>query len=261
MKWYTAITKYSTKEHLNQLRVALHTCFKYTKFKPYVVYDEDFELIEELKIKYNKLVNFLKVKSDILTEYENIYSDQHDCWFIKGTYLRCEISQLEPTDSIVLYTDLDVMFQPFLQKYTEVSIPNFFSAAPEFDPTNYSYFNAGVMFINIANMNRTYENFKRFIIANLPKLKNVAHDQGALFEFYKNKWTKLKPEYNWKPQWGVNNEAPIIHMHGAKANRIENYFNKIKQENLIEQIISINPNSCKYYLDMFYKNLEEYYEQ
>lgn len=259
MKWYTAITKYSTKEHLNQLRVALHTCFKHTKFKPNVVFDEHFSLIDELKSKYGSLITFHQVNSEILQEFERIYRNEINFWSIKGAYLRCEISQIETDETLVLYTDLDVMFQPFIEKYKNTNLPKYFSAAPEFDPNNYSYFNSGVMFINIPNMKSTYSQFKNFIIKNLSKLKDVAHDQGALFEFYKNQWTHLKAEFNWKPQWGINEQAPIIHMHGAKADRILEYFNKNLNDGLISKIISINEQSCKFYSDKFYLNLEEYY--
>lgn len=262
MKWYTAITKYSLPEYNDQLRVSLHTCIKNTKFKPNVLYDEEFDLIDELKVKYGSYVAFHKCNSEVCKELEKIYNttETKPMWYLKGSYLRCEISQLETQDNVVLYTDTDVMFQHFNSKFNSITMPTYFSAAPEFTPTDYSYFNSGVMFMNVSNMAKTYLNFIKYIIKNLKQLEFVAHDQGALNHFYANKWDRLDHQFNWKPQWGINNDVPIIHLHGAKPHRVEQYFEGSLKDEIFKRIISINVESCKYYTDKFYHNLKEYHE-
>jgi hypothetical protein len=61
---------------------------------------------------------------------------------------------------------------------------------------------------------RSLAEFRRFLVAR--EFKFVAFDQGALNEFYGPSREVLGREYNWKPHWGVDENAVIVHFHGPK---------------------------------------------
>ena len=64
-----------------------------------------------------------------------------------GHWLRCDIPDLETEDEFVLYTDIDVLFMKNLPK--KVPAPKFLACAPEHSRDDYSYFNSGVMIMNV----------------------------------------------------------------------------------------------------------------
>jgi hypothetical protein len=81
--------------------------------------------------------------------------------------------------------------------------------------------NTGVMLMNLPRLRETSSQFREFISENLEMLKDEAWDQGAFRRFYRRPdgtplWDKLPPELNWKPYWGKNPSAGIIHFHGPK---------------------------------------------
>lgn len=259
MKWYTAISSYSGEGAHDSLRVALHSCIKNTKFKPNIICDKSFNFIDQLKQKYKDKITIHYCDSEIANKFLSLNDHNPEVNYASGAYLRAEISQIEQTSKLILYTDIDVIFQSFSEQYLSIAEPEYFSAAPEFNQNDYSYCNTGSMFINVPNLRSTYSNFKQYIINNLKDLPRVAHDQGAFNYFYKNKWTKLNPEFNWKPQWGWNEAAPIIHFHAAKTFRIKHYFSEHQKtlDPMIRQIISINDQSCKKYLELYEALLTE----
>src|SRR5205085_542586 len=98
-----------------------------------------------------------------------------------------------------------------------------FAVAPEFDRGNYDRINTGVMLMNVPALQRDREPFARFIRGNLERLVTNSWDQEAYRLFYKrklpllrNRWDKLPPTLNWKPYWGENGAATIVHFHGPK---------------------------------------------
>ena len=61
---------------------------------------------------------------------------------------------------------------------------------------------------------------------------------------------KLPLEYNWKPYWGINNEAKIIHFHGIKPYNI-NFFKEIKNNDFLNFLYLKNIKSYEYYNNIF----------
>ena len=57
--------------------------------------------------------------------------------------------------------------------------------------------------MNVKNLNRTLDDFSKFIIS-YGIANHTAFDQGAYNKFYQNKWDRLNPIYNWKPYWGIS---------------------------------------------------------
>jgi hypothetical protein len=144
-----------------------------------------------------------------------------------GAFLRVDIpevvAKLGWSDERILYTDCDVMFvsdpEPQLSR-----IPcRRFAVAPEQDPRDYDHINTGVMVMNIPALHGDRQRFAEFIVDNLERLVATAWDQEAYRLYYKRKlpllpngWNRLVPTLNWKPYWGENPAASIIHFHGPK---------------------------------------------
>ena len=131
-----------------------------------------------------------------------------------GHWLRTNVCLHETSDDFVLYTDVDVVFLSN-PEVTHLR-PRFFSAAPEFKQDCWNYFNAGVMVVNIDGLRSDYEAFERYLVEQIDKLTYGFHDQIAYNNFYRERWNRLPLELNWKPYWGISDEARIIHFHGPK---------------------------------------------
>ena len=137
-----------------------------------------------------------------------------------GAYLRAEIPDLVyTTDPFVLYTDCDVMF---LGNVDDLSVirPKHFACAPELDKNNWTYFNSGVMLMNTRAMHEKIPRFEQQVTSSsLAKLSK--YDQESYNDMYKGRWDHLPIQYNWKPYWGQNKDAKIVHFHGIKVENIE----------------------------------------
>lgn len=259
MKWYAAISSYSAPEYLEMLETAIITCKINTKFNINLICDKKWDIIEKFKDKYG--INVIYYSGEVFTAFIKKFQHDKRLTGIAGTYLRADIPIVEEKDDFVLYTDADVIFgNPNIGKIS-ISAPEYFAAAPEFDPNNWSYFNAGSMLMNIKNLKADYKRFSEFVIPNFEVLFNHAHDQGAYNHLYKDRWTRLPLEYNWKPNWGINEKAVVVHFHGPKPRDIQNYFNNtltsvkidvpVDGLTLYKNMIEKNKNSCKFYLEKY----------
>ena len=131
---------------------------------------------------------------------------------IAGAYLRTEIPALDLPDKYILYTDCDVLFlaDPQIERFH----PAYFACAPQRDPRDLADINSGVMVMNVPAMRREVANFWHFIVNNFERFG--AYDQDALREYYAGRFDTLPLEMNWKPYWGMNPAARIVHFHGPK---------------------------------------------
>lgn len=94
-------------------------------------------------------------------------------------------------------------------------MPEYFSCSAEMDRLNFDCFNTGIMVMNIKNLRNTYDDFTNYIVNNLSKFRTF--DQTAYQYFYgREKLTPLPEIYNYKPYWGRNENAVIVHFHGPK---------------------------------------------
>ncbi len=137
-----------------------------------------------------------------------------------GHWLRVAVPMLEREREFALYTDCDVMF---LKRVNwEAFRPKVFMSAPEFKKDNWAYFNAGVMVLNIGAMQDSYPRFEAHILHRISDPKWFHYDdEVALNEVYKGDWERLDPRLNWKPYWGYEGAAGILHFHGPKLHVIE----------------------------------------
>ncbi len=138
-----------------------------------------------------------------------------------GAFLRTEIPMISNDSGVVLYTDCDVLF---LKDPVYNGLPiKYFAAGPEMDVDDYSVhgMNTGVMYMNLPVLRLCQESFRQYITDNLETF--CAFDQGAYRNYFHSLWQKLDPRFNWKPYWGFNDDAYIIHFHGPKYETIKGF--------------------------------------
>lgn len=248
MKWYFACNDKS--ERYNYLiKAAVESALKNTDLDPHFIYDgQENELTDWLK---SKGVNIIYHRSDFYNELASFYKDAAFN-VATGAYLRCDIPIIETEDDYVLYTDCDVIFlkNPC---FKNIEMPEYFSCASEIDKDDWSFFNSGVMLMNVKNLKNDYNEFKEFIVKNIHLMHT--YDQTAYNLFYKNKFSKLPLELNWKPYWEISSSAQIIHFHGPKPHHYSTEFIN-NWPPIYKVIFSINPESCFYYISEFRKYFE-----
>ena len=95
------------------------------------------------------------------------------------------------------------------------AMPDFISCAPEHDKDNWGYFNSGVMMMNLPALRATREEFFETVRQNLPR-EAPYDDQTMLNICYRERYSRLPLDMNWKPYWGFSESAKIVHFHGPK---------------------------------------------
>jgi hypothetical protein len=130
-----------------------------------------------------------------------------------------EVCNVEADDEFVLYTDVDVAFQRPID-LSSVR-PSLFACAPQFHPNDWSYFNAGVMLMNIPALRADYDRVLSHVMCRFGEPHVTPfHDQEVYNDLYRGKWDRLEPRYNCKPYWEPDPSVAIWHMHGPKLNNI-----------------------------------------
>jgi len=73
--------------------------------------------------------------------------------------------------------------------------------------------------MNLPSLRQDLADFRHFILHNFERL--VAYDQGAYQVYYRGRCDPLPVTGNWKPYWGVNPAAEIVHFHGPKPDALK----------------------------------------
>jgi len=228
MKWFFAINEASPgfEIYSQMIKVAVYTAMQNTSLEPYCIYDgEDNELTDWLQ------KNGVKIIYHRTPHYEKLQT-QHPLYSTVafGAFLRIEIPKIveicEIPDEYVFYTDCDVMFFDDVVDYLQGITCEYFAATPEHDPNNWEYFNSGVLYMNVKNLQKIQKEFDDFIDQNLDQILQLAFDQGAYNLFFKDKWDRLDIQLNWKSYWNFSPEAKIIHFHGPKPTQVEEIRSK-----------------------------------
>ena len=255
MKWYFCMESQGIHRYGPLLQAAVLSCRQQTSLTPICLwYDQNGQMPDWLRdffAKYQVRVIFLESR---------IYHSARErglevSHFTSGIFLRFEIPDLEQEDEFVLYTDCDVMF---LQEVTLDQLrPRFFAAGPEFYPDYWGYFNSGVMVMNIPEMRRTLPYLFAATLARMEAGFGTGHDQGDLNAFYFEQWDRLPLEYNWKPYWGINDKAVILHFHGPKPMDLYTIFNGRKKDETALKMLTLNLDAFKHYALHFVATLSE----
>jgi lipopolysaccharide biosynthesis glycosyltransferase len=251
-KCYFAINENGLAAYEELIKVMVISCFDNTNLEMTCLYDgADKPLIEWLR---NKRVNVICHRSSLASEIVGLGGTVD--WSAEtaaGAYLRLDIATIEQTDEFVLYVDADVMFLKGLESLN--SNPGYFACAPEHNPTDWTYFNSGVMAINVPAMRSLDAEFKKFAIRGMRdfwKAGRGTYDQGALNAFFCGQWDRLPLEWNWKPYWGINDDTRILHFHGPKPQFIRDLMTDASNvPDVYKVLYNFNHLGCKHYLDIF----------
>ncbi len=174
-----------------------------------------------------------------------------------GAYLRLSIPDVEEEEDYVLYTDCDVMFLPGFK--ADLPCPRYISCAPEHEQNENKFFNSGVMVMNVKALKTLQDELYNFVARGLTSFWRAGrgtYDQGALNAFFTGIWDRLPNEYNWKPYWGCNRNAMIVHFHGPKPAFIRKLIASDKDVPAVYQTLyRLNPQGCQFYMQEFEKVL------
>lgn len=257
MKHFFALYKDPAGQYLNyidHIKAMINSAVKNTSLQSYFIYDgEEDELTDWLESKGVMIVYHRSSLSELIQSSDGNKINKNTAM---GAYLRLDIptilKKLGITDDIVLYTDCDVIF---LKDVVYNDLPKFFAIAPEFNNRpERPYYNTGVMFINVAEFTESHNQFMGFINSTGDLSKFGDYDQGAINHFYNNRFTVLEWNYNWRPYFGVNNDAVIVHYHGLKIKDIASAIgNNNHKYPIYNQLYNSNPEAYSYY----YKLLNE----
>ncbi len=211
--------------YLNMLEVALKSARQNTTLDLNALYEGNAsDKLYRILRKYNVKVNLCSLS--FYPELEKFYFAKNKEKYgsnikqIACNFLKFEIPLFENEDEIVLYSDMDVIFMKDIN-YSE-NIKTLAAAGEFFE--NYDiikgnkYFNAGVMFLNITELKKRREKLIK-MLKNYESPYQECADQGFFNEIYKNNFVQLSPIYNWKPYWGINDNACIVHLHGFKPKK------------------------------------------
>ena len=221
MKWFFALNQSSSlfDHYCEMAKAAVISACKNTDLEPVLLFDGNSQ--EFIQWMQNHRVTVIQMESSLSEALAEIAPDRLDVG--KGAFLRVDIpwvmDRMGWTDPYVLYTDCDVLFLKPLG-LNDV-LPTYFAVAAEIDIKDNLNMNSGVMIMNIENMQRTYQGFRRFTIKYLNHFAYLDYDQTAYRCYYHIEWQTLAPEYNWKPYWGMNHDAIILHFHGPKPTEKE----------------------------------------
>ena len=218
MRWYCALNAESIKNdnlYSKCVEVAVLSALQHTSLHPHFIFDGlPCALTDRLTRLGAQVIYHRSSLSDAI-----LAADTGDAsWrrIAHGAYLRVDVPLIDARSDIVLYTDCDVMFlsDPLL----EGICPEYFAVAPEFTLNDYGNMNSGVMLMNLAGMRSVWQEFNAFLRQGL--LDFDAYDQGALRLFFAGRYAPLPQSLNWKPYWGPNAKAEIIHFHGPKPPQV-----------------------------------------
>lgn len=223
MHWYFALTEDSTafRQYAEMVMVAVHTAQKTTTLEPHCIYDGgENDFTAWLAKRGVRIIRHRSFVRDALEELGRAKQNPHLAAALSGAFSRIELPEIVEGNPRILYTDCDVMFLGDVVTELEANACRYFAVAPESAIGDYVNMNTGVMLMNLERLRESLPAFREYVSNNLAALEAESWDEAAYRWFYRDAngpmWDKLRPELNWKPYWGENPQAKIIHFHGPK---------------------------------------------
>lgn len=225
MDWFLALNEGSLAFDLycDLARVAVESARTHTSLRPNFIYDgNDNPFTDWLR---GRGVRIFRQRSFLADELEALGKRRKNPMLpaiSRGAFLRMEVPEIARAHGLsdrVLYTDCDVLFRSEVVPELDRVECHLFAVAPEFDRADFELMNSGVMLMNAAALEKSLPDFQRYLREQIEVLP-AEWDQGAYRRFYRDErgvlWDRLPPELNWKPYWGDNEAAKIVHFHGPK---------------------------------------------
>ncbi|HEX8076321.1 MAG TPA: hypothetical protein VF511_00790, partial [Chthoniobacterales bacterium] len=223
MQWYFALTEDSTafRQYVEMVMVAVHTARKVTSLEPHCIYDGDEnDFTTWLRKREVRVVRHRSFVRPALEELGREKQNPHLAAALSGAFSRMELPEIVEGDERILYTDCDVLFLDEVVPELEANPCRYFAVAPESAREDYVNMNTGVMLMNPVKLRESLPDFREYVSKNLAALEAESWDEAAYRWFYRDEngplWDRLRPELNWKPYWGENVQAKIVHFHGPK---------------------------------------------
>jgi lipopolysaccharide biosynthesis glycosyltransferase len=242
MHWYFALTEDSTafRQYAEMVMVAVHTARKQTTLEPYCIYDgNENDFTAWLEKRGVRLIPHRSFVREALDELGRQKQNPHLAAALSGAFSRIELPDIvreTGDDERVLYTDCDVIFLGEVVPELEANACRKFAVAPESVQDDYVNMNTGVMLMNVTELRKSLPEFREYVAKNLAALEAESWDEAAYRWFYRDEngplWDRLRPELNWKPYWGENADAKIIHFHGPKPYQrqyIDSHWPELKE--------------------------------
>jgi hypothetical protein len=267
-KWFFAYNGSHSSTYDTHIELMVRSAAANTSLDPHMIYFGPSEnpllpLVESYDVKV------LHHAPSILADLHRIKAKFPDYPFqtATGAFLRIDLplicEERGYSDEFVLYTDCDVVFQhdvPRTPAY-EYLRPALFACAPQRFQDDWTNINSGVMVMNVRALLEDYSAFRRFITSGDTLYhelwKNGPFDQRAFQLHYQSRWGNLPLEYNWKPYWGFNEDALVVHFHGPKIPQVQDVIKggagrmSPNAKNLYES----DPEAYRKYLVHFEKSL------
>jgi lipopolysaccharide biosynthesis glycosyltransferase len=241
MQWHFALTEDSTafRQYAEMVMVAVHTARKHTALEPHCIYDGgENDFTAWLAKRGVRIIRHRSFVRDALKELGRKKQNPHLAAALSGAFSRIELPDIVHESGgteRILYTDCDVMFLDEIVPELEANPCRQFAVAPESVRDDYVNMNTGVMLMNVEELRKSLPEFREYVAKNLAALEAESWDEAAYRWFYRDEngplWDRLRPELNWKPYWGENAEAKIIHFHGPKPYQrdyIDSHFPELK---------------------------------
>ncbi|HVT72669.1 MAG TPA: hypothetical protein VHD61_06000 [Lacunisphaera sp.] len=223
MKWFLALNDSSPAfdYYAGMVQVAVRTARQHTRLDPVFIHDgADNRLTDWLADGGVRVVRRRSFLAGELEGLPGLDGNPTARAIAAGAYLRLEVPELVRElgwpDRHVLYTDCDVMFTAAYDAALEACAPAWFAVAPEHDPADPVAMNTGVMVMNVDALRGDAAAFRRTVRERLAESVQSSFDQHAYRVHYRGRWEHLPPVLNWKPYWGRNAAAQVIHFHGPK---------------------------------------------
>ncbi len=253
--WYLATNRNGLLRAFDQIQVAVVSARQHTSLSPVCLVDHGDDVAgvaRQLDWLRARGVRLIFHRSSLLADLRGHYGSLMDAF--SGHWLRCDIPMIETDEQFVLYTDIDVMFSG---PVGDNSVwPRYIACGPEHHRDDASYFNSGVMVMNLPNLRARLPDLADTIRRRFDTAR--AHDdQGALNELFRDEWDWLAPAWNWKPYWGRYNGARIVHFHGPKP-ALARHMLLGRQPAVVGEMAEIfnrNPAGYAYYTERFFAHL------
>jgi hypothetical protein len=210
------------KAYADMLKVAITSMRQYCTMEPYVVYDGWPNDFTDWLTAHN--VGIIYRRSLLYPQLLRLDRETNDKVYLNhgpGVLLKLDLTDICKEqgwkDEHIVFCDCDVIFTgdptPLWPKLEGKS----FAVAAEDDPNVPERMNTGVMLIDVAELHKHSAPLRKYTAEHLPELVRISWDQHAYKMYFKDLgWTVLSSELNWKPYWGINPQAKIVHFHGPK---------------------------------------------
>lgn len=217
------------------LKVAIDSVLTNTTLQPFVIMDRASPILSRWLTERD--VSFIERQTPLKNRIEDLNRSHGYPLQAQGNYLRYEAVRIVD-EPFFLYADCDVIFlkNPDLSHFE----PRLMSACPADTPYSYASFNTGVILFNRLAMLEELDHFYAFASDRLLRFF-PGFDQAAVNKLYFGKIETLPATMNWRPHWGSNIDAELLHFHGVKLEVLEEAVKGISatNENKREQVLNL----------------------